>query len=337
VVDSAGLPLVSVVVPCLNRAHFLRPTIESILGQDYPRIECLVVDGGSTDESLDILRSYGGRIRWISEPDHGHADAINKGWRLGSGEILAWLNADDLWEVPHAVAEAVAYLQANPDVDVVYGDCGMIDAEGRPAGMSYLREWDLAYAVEACDHCIPQPAAFMRRSIVERAGWLDVSFVSKKDHELWLRIGLLGSIRHHPVLLAHERACPGYMADRGDVTAAACVALTVKFFTLSEVPASLRLRRRRAISNAHLRGMRYAAVDGGHWGAVLRYLGRAVRGDPSNAPNGLRQLKACLAIDKPKPLPLRLASAGMKILALPYRIMRRIWPHRTARPSVLPS
>jgi len=223
------LPLISVVIPCLNRAHFLVPTIESVLQQGYPHIECIVVDGGSTDGTLEVLKRYGGRIKWVSEPDNGHADAINKGWRMSKGEILAWLNADDVWAVPDAVSKAVEYLQAHPEVDVVYGDCGAIDAEGNLVSMSYLHEWDLGYAVEFCDHCIPQPAAFIRREILEKVGWLDVKFVSKKDHELWLRIGLAGNIRHIPIVLANARACPGYMAQQGDITAAACVALTKKF------------------------------------------------------------------------------------------------------------
>ncbi len=326
----------TVVVPCLNRAGFLRPTVESILAQDYPALECIVVDGGSIDGTVEILRGYGERLRWVSEPDGGHADAINKGWRMGSGEILAWLNADDLWEVPHAVSEAVEVLVAESDVDVVYGDCGLVDAEGNRAGMTYLHEWDLAYAVEACDHCIPQPAAFLRRRAVERAGWLDTAFVSKKDHELWLRIGLAGKILHHRVTLAHERACPGYMAERGDVTAAACVALTRKFYGLPGVPPALRRRERRALSNAHLRGMRYAAVDGGHWDVVVGYARRAARLDPTNTVSVLRQLKACLATGGAMPVRLRLLSGVLAALAIPYAAARPLRHRRSGRrPSVV--
>ena len=87
------LPLVSVVIPCLNRAQFLAPTIESVLQQDYPNLECIVVDGGSPDDTIEILRGYDGRIQRLSETDDGHADAINKGWQMSQGEILAWLNA----------------------------------------------------------------------------------------------------------------------------------------------------------------------------------------------------------------------------------------------------
>lgn len=284
----SGQPWVSVVIPCLNRAHFLSATIESVLRQDYPHIECIVVDGGSSDGTIALLRRYEGRLRWISEPDQGHADAINKGWRMSRGEILAWLNADDLWAVPNAVSQAVAYLQDQPDVDVVYGDCTRIDADGHVVGMSYSREWNFAYALEHCDHCIPQPAAFLRRRIVERVGWLDPQFISKKDHELWLRIGLVGTIRHFPLVLAHERACPGHWSRRGDITAAACVALTKKIFAQPDFPADLRQRHRRAIGNAYLRGARYAYRDGGHYGLALAYVARSVWLHPGNAGAVLR-------------------------------------------------
>ncbi len=330
------LPLVSVVIPCLNRAHFLVPTIESVLKQDYPHIECIVVDGGSTDSTIEILRRYGAKIKWVSEPDDGHADAINKGWRMSQGKILAWLNADDVWAVPSAASQAVAYLQAHPEVDVVYGNCGAIDAEGNLIGMTYLQEWDLAYAVEYCDHCIPQPAAFIRRSILEKVGWLDMSFISKKDHELWFRIGLVGTIRHMPVLLAYERACPGYMAERGDVTASACVALTRKFFMLPNVPENVRIKKRRALSNSYLRGMDYAFADGRHWRIVFCYALRAVLVDPTNARHVFRRFDWYVAAGAKENWQLQWALIGLKSLSLPGQVYRKVkgWGKERARPRV---
>ena len=113
----SGLPLVSVVIPCHNRAHYLVPTIESVLQQNYPFVECIVVDGGSTDGTQEILKSYGDLIRWVSKPDNGHADAINQGWWMSKGDILAWLNADDLYVIPDAIGKAATYLHSNPNVD----------------------------------------------------------------------------------------------------------------------------------------------------------------------------------------------------------------------------
>jgi glycosyltransferase involved in cell wall biosynthesis/2-polyprenyl-3-methyl-5-hydroxy-6-metoxy-1,4-benzoquinol methylase len=278
---SGAQSTVSVVVPCLNRAAFLVPTIESILGQDYPSIECIVMDGGSTDGTVEILRRYGDRIKWISERDSGAADAINKGWKMSKGGILAWLNADDVWVVPDAVSEAVAYLQARPEVDVVYGDCGKIDPLGNWVGMSYLHEWDLEYAVEHCDHCIPQPAAFMRRSVVEKVGWLDTHFIIM-DCDLWYRIGLVGTIKHIPVLLAHARRHPSFWHSKSHIVADDCVRIIGKVLNNPALPAKFAAIRRRTISNAHLRAMDYAWI-GRRWAAILRHALRACVADPTNA------------------------------------------------------
>ena len=281
-------PLVSVVIPSLNRGHLLGPTIESVLGQDYPRIECIVVDGGSTDGTLDVLKSYGNRIQWVSEPDQGHADAINKGWRLSQGDILAWLNADDVWQVPGAAREAVAYFEAHPYVDVVYGDCGSIDADGTLEGMSYVHDWDLAYAVEFHDHCIAQPAAFIRRAVLEKAGFLDTRFYAM-DKELWWRIGLRGTIHRIPCLLAHARTTKGKSHDAPQM-AEDCVRVARHFLTLDQVPPMLMRKKRRALSNAYLRGVDYAYIFGPHWLLMAKYALSALVVDPSNVPILARRL-----------------------------------------------
>ena len=332
-------PRVSVVTPCLNRAHFLVPTIESVLQQDYRNVECIVVDGGSTDGTIEILKRYGSKIKWVSEPDEGHADAINKGWHMSSGEILAWLNADDVWVVPDAVSKAVAYLQEHPEVDVVYGDCGAIDAEGSLIGMSYLHEWDLEYAVEHCDHCIPQPAAFIRRRILEKVGWLDTAFYQKKDHELWLRIGLEGKIQHIPVVLAHARKIKGLSQD-GETAATACVQVTEKFYSLPNVPPNLRRKRRRAFSNSYLKGMHYAFAGGRHWNIIFDYALRAALVDPINALNAFRRLRGYVATGAAEDGRLRWALIALELASLPRRALRKVkrWikgPERPRTPNLL--
>lgn len=280
--ESSERPPVSVVIPCLNRARFLGATIDSVLQQDYPDIECLVVDGGSTDETLQILKGYGDKITWISEPDNNHSDAVNKGWRRSRGAILGWLSADDCYAVPSAVSQAVAYLEREPDVDLVYGDCARINEAGHMIGKTYLHAWDLAYAIEHCDHCIPGPAVFMRRSIMERVGWVDPHLLSKNDFDLWLRIGLVGTIRYLPVVLAKERASPGHLSQKGDVTAAACVTVVRKIFEHPDFPRYLNVRQRVALANAYLRGARYAYRDGGHYGVALAYVARSIWLRPAN-------------------------------------------------------
>ncbi len=320
--------MMSVVIPCLNRARYLVPTIQSVLDQDYGRIECIIIDGGSTDGTIDILKSYGDKIKWASEPDRGHADAINKGWQRSQGKILAWLNADDVWVVPSAASQAVAYLEAHPDVDVVYGDCGATDDDGNLVGMSYLHEWDLEYAVEHCDHCIPQPAAFIRRRALDKVGGLDAAFYQKKDHELWLRIGLVGKIAHTPVLLAHARSTKGLSYD-GRTAAPACIQVTKRFYSLPNIPPALQRKRARAFSNSYLRGMGYAFAGGHLWGLVFGYALRATLADPTNAVSALRHLRGYVLAGAREDLRLR---RPVTLLSLPLKALRSVRGWMVERP-----
>jgi glycosyltransferase involved in cell wall biosynthesis/2-polyprenyl-3-methyl-5-hydroxy-6-metoxy-1,4-benzoquinol methylase len=291
VADRVELPRVSVVVPCLNRADYITLTLDSILAQDYPNVECIVMDGGSTDGTVELVeREYGGRVTLVSGPDEGHADAINKGWWRSTGEILAWLNADDVW-LPGAVRTAIDYLIEHPDVDMVYGDCASINEQGELVGKAHHAEWDLRYAVEHCDYSIPQPASFIRRGILEKVGWLDASFIQKKDHELWLRIGRHGTIKHIPVMLAGAMGVPGYMGYRGDFTAETCVRITRKFFQELEDESLFDDIHERAMSNSYLTGALYAWNEGFHWRTALRYAMRAMEIDPSNARRVLARLR----------------------------------------------
>jgi len=272
-------PLVTIVVPCLNRAHYLAATIDSILQQDYGGIECIVVDGGSTDDTVSILEGYGDRIKWVSEPDDGHADAINKGWRMGRGEIVSWLNADDLYVVPDCVSRVVAYMQDNPEVDVVYGDYAGISKEGNVSSeVISPREWDLEYAVKYCLPIIMQPASFIRRRILEKVGWMD----ENDDHYLWLRIGLAGTIRYAPIHMAYVRRDPG-LSHRLYISESK-VELTRKFFELPGLPYPFTTEkfRRRALSNANLVAAIGIAVGSRKIALSLRYVIRALKRDPGN-------------------------------------------------------
>ncbi len=293
-------PLVSIVVPCMNRAHFLKPTIDSILEQDYPNLECIVVDGASTDGTLDILKDYGDVIRWVSEPDDGHADAINKGWKMSRGDILAWLNADDMYAAPDAISKAVTYFKGNPDVDVVYGDYVHISEDGGIISKVLSpRRWNLTYAVKYCYFTIVQPAAFMKRSILEQVNWLDPEFRNGKDHELWLRIGLIGTIKYTPDLFASVRDVPG-LSQRPDIGEAK-VAITRKFFNLPNLPLPFLNKgfQRRALSNSYLVASTYAvfgwrdlishralsvSIGYVYFKATLFYLLKAIATDPLNFP-----------------------------------------------------
>src|SRR5437762_13389355 len=167
-IDSArlmpnALPTVSIVTPSFNQAQYIEATIRSVLEQDYPAIEYSVMDGASTDGTLNVLRRYEGRLRWVSQRDAGQADAINKGFAQTSGEILGWLNSDDTF-ARGAVAAAVKFLLDHPNIAMVYGDADFIDRSGRYIGKcAHVEPYDRHRLVHYSDFIV-QPAVFFRRS-----------------------------------------------------------------------------------------------------------------------------------------------------------------------------
>ncbi len=189
--------LVSVVTPSYNQADYLEATIRSVIEQDYPQIEFIVIDGGSTDNSLEIIRRHDDRISsWVSEPDTGQTEAINKGFARATGDVMAYLNSDDLYR-PGAIREAVEYLDANPDVGMVYGDADFIDESGEVIGRFPAAQTDYKRLRRGYVH-IPQQAAFFRAELWEQVGPLDPTFQFAMDYDLWVRIASRSSIRYLP-------------------------------------------------------------------------------------------------------------------------------------------
>lgn len=189
------LPSISIVTPCLNAAATIEETLASVRDQRYPRLEHLVVDGGSTDGTLDLLRAAEG-IRFVSERDGGRVEAVNKGVAMTAGDVVAWLNADDRYEpgALHAVGEAFA---THPDAAWVTGSCAIIDGDGRairPLVTRYkdalLRRW--SYSLYLTQNFVSDPATFVRREALERAGPLDERYRISHDYDLWLRVAREG-------------------------------------------------------------------------------------------------------------------------------------------------
>lgn len=203
-VNDVNLPLVSVVTPSYNQGAFIRSTIETVLTQDYPNIEYWVIDGGSTDSTLAILREYehDRRFHWISERDKGQSDAINKGWSRCQGEIVTWLCSDDLY-CPGAIRTQVDYLRANPDVDIVYGDALVIDVSGRELRTYTARRFSQYELLRIC--FIPQVTTFLRHHLIERVGIVDPSLHYAMDYDYWLRASLRGKIAYRPGVVAKYR------------------------------------------------------------------------------------------------------------------------------------
>jgi glycosyltransferase involved in cell wall biosynthesis len=193
----AGLPLVSIVVPSYNQAPYLESALQSIFEQSYQDIQVIVMDGGSTDGSVEIIKRHGKRLTyWQSEPDGGQTDAINQGFACAGGKYLAWLNADDRL-LPEAVAEAVEFLEVHPEVGMVYGDADFIDEKGAIVGRFAARQTDYKRLLRGYVH-VPQQAAFWRRSLWEQVGPLDSDFFFAMDYDLWVRLAQVSEIRYYP-------------------------------------------------------------------------------------------------------------------------------------------
>jgi glycosyltransferase involved in cell wall biosynthesis len=193
-----ALPLVSIVTPSFNQVAFLEATLQSVQAQDYACIEHHVVDGASSDGSVEIIRRHAPHLAsWVSEPDSGQAEAINKGFARCTGEIIAWLNSDDLY-LPGAISAAVRAFEEHPEAGLVFGDVVSIDGAGDPINVMTFSDWGLEELLRF--NIISQPGVFMRRVVLEQAGYLDPSYHFLLDHHLWLRL-----VRRAPMVYVRER------------------------------------------------------------------------------------------------------------------------------------
>ncbi len=203
-------PKISIVTPSLNQVAFVERAVRSVLDQEGDfDLEHLVYDGGSTDGTLDVLRRFEGRLRLVVEPDTGQANAINKGLRAATGDVVGWLNSDDLL-YPGALAAVAAAFRARPDAVWLHGGCEIVDEADRP-----IRRWVTAYKDFRCrrysrrallvENFVSQMTVFWRRSAMERIGWLDESMRLSFDYEYWLRLSGLGDPLYLPQRLAAFR------------------------------------------------------------------------------------------------------------------------------------
>lgn len=200
------MPRITIITPSFNQGRFIERTIKSVLDQGYPNLEYIVVDGGSTDETLSILRRYDGKLQWTSERDKGQSDAINKGIRRATGEIIAYINSDDVYE-PGAFNAVAEYFTDNPSVMWVTGRCNIIDEADRPM-RGFITSYKnflldrYSYNILLVTNCISQPATFLRAPLFAENGLFDVNQHRVMDYEYWLRIGA----RHSPGILGRYLA-----------------------------------------------------------------------------------------------------------------------------------
>ncbi|HRJ57534.1 MAG TPA: glycosyltransferase family 2 protein [Anaerolineales bacterium] len=255
------MTLVSIITPSFNQAKYLEQTIRSVLSQDHPHIEYIVMDGASTDGSVDTIEKYADELTyWESQKDNGQADAINKGFARASGDIIAWLNSDDFY-LPGTVSAAVKIFDENPDVVLVYGNMLAVDENG--ATFNTLTYKQLTLEDLLCFQIIGQPAVFMRRSALQKTSGLDLSFHFLLDHLLWIQIAKHGRILHVDQTWAAAR----YHAEAKNRAKAAefgreafrILDVVEKDQSLSPILSSI---HRRARASAHRVDARYL-LDGG--------------------------------------------------------------------------
>jgi GT2 family glycosyltransferase len=264
--------LVSVITPSFNQARYLEETIRSVLDQDYPNLEYIVVDGASTDGSVEIIRKYVDKLAWwVSEQDSGQADAINKGLSRATGEIVAWLNSDDYY-LPGAISEAVSAFEDNPDAVLIYADMLAVDEHGETINALHYHQMGLEDLL--CFQIIGQPAVFFRRKALEKTGKLDPSYHFLLDHHLWLRIALQGRILH----VAQTWAAARYHAEAKNRARAAEFGheafriLDWAQRTQPELASIMDKIKRRARASAHRVDARYLLDGGQPWAALKAWV-----------------------------------------------------------------
>jgi glycosyltransferase involved in cell wall biosynthesis len=212
------LPRLCIVTPSYNTGRYIGPAVRSVLSQDYPHVDYVVMDGGSTDGTVDVLKSFGPRLQWVSQRDKGQSDAINRGFaRTGAGsgeEVLGWLNSDDTYAAGafRAVGE---FFAGHPEVDVVYGDATYTDTRGRHIARCVHVEPYSRRRLFLYSDFIVQPACFVRRRAFDAVGGVDASIHWAMDYDLWLRMAAAGCrIAYLPRVLANFR----WLADNKTAT-----------------------------------------------------------------------------------------------------------------------
>jgi len=283
-------PLVTIIIPSYNQGDFLEATIQSVLSQDYAPIEILLMDGGSTDQSLEIIQRYARHFAaWESQPDRGQAHAINKGLLKAKGQIIGWLNSDDCY-LPGTVGAAVQTFLQEPAVEVVYGRLERIDEHGQTLPTPTLPKDRVEFGRElVLGECVVnQPGSFWRRTAMDRAGLLDESLRYALDYEYWIRLALLGArFKRLPQVVAQFRL------SRNSKTVGQTAAMAGELLEVFEkiasspdlsrrldlTPAEIKRRVKKTRARFCLQAF-YGEFKNRHWQRAGRWLWKALLNDP---------------------------------------------------------
>ncbi len=244
-------PLVTIITPVYNRASLIEETIQSILSQDYPNIEYIVLDDGSNDDTPKVLKKYKDRIILVSHANRGETRTVNKGLSTAKGEFIVIVNSDDPL-LPHAITHAVEFMQKHPSVLVGYPDVKRIDDTSKVIDVGRVHEYDFLYMI-SYQHCIVGPGAFMRAKALSLVKGRDLSFTYVADFEFWLRLSMFGQFARIPKVLATFRVHRGSQSLRakGDIMAEEHIRLINHIFKLKDLPPIAYVVRRQAYSAAY--------------------------------------------------------------------------------------
>ena len=296
--EESKLPKISVITPSLNQRQFVEETIRSVIFQRYPNLEYLVIDGCSTDGTVEIIRKYEPWIDfWCSEKDNGQVDAINRGLAMATGDVVAWLNSDDYYleNALHSVGKA---FQKNPSVDFVYGDINIVDENGE-----FLRENNgMPFSAEKLlvHKFISQPACFWRKSVMGKIGYLDDSYINIFDVEYWIRAGLSCRFMYLPEKLAEFRVHSDAKTHKDVLlTGKEGIALFERFFDNPSLPVNIRSVKKSVLQHWNERLGRYYFERKNPIGA-RHYLVKAIKAYPLRLQNCLLVLMIIDTIFKTK-------------------------------------
>lgn len=248
--DGRAWPKISIVTPSYNQGQFIEETIRSVLLQGYPNLEYIIIDGGSSDNSVEIIKKYEPWLAyWVSEPDNGQSDAINTGWKQSSGNIVAYLNSDDLY-TRGAIAEAIKHLKSVPDCAVVHGQTMLTDDKGNDLYI-WGGPFDIFNAIN-CNNTIAQASVFIRRKALTDVGFLDTNLHLAMDYDLWIRIGVRHSFYFVPSIWSkfrhHNESKSGKnISLRGD-----CLPALKKLYASSNLPCEILQMKNQSLSWANL-------------------------------------------------------------------------------------
>jgi glycosyltransferase involved in cell wall biosynthesis len=244
-------PLVSIITPVYNQANYIGETIESVLSQDYENLEYIVIDDGSTDNTVEILKKYSDRIHWETRENKGETATVNEGVSKAKGEIIGIVSSDDPL-LPGAIKEIVKVFVEQPDLIIVYPDWLMIDAEGKV--IEKIVTFDYNYAnMLRWHHCMPGPGTLIKKSVFQTLGGRDPQFRFVADFDFWLCAGLIGPFARIPKTLASYRWYAGgaSSASKGKTMAEEHIRLVNKIYSLPNLPKNLLRLKNEAYSSAN--------------------------------------------------------------------------------------